>query len=250
MVLGFFDMSISGLENAPSYLCEYKAGTLRKAHVLSDNLFRDLQVRNLNVSNNLTVKTIYSDRFFRSTGNDLQIDGLMHFRDLGLESGGRRVCVGFGVNALGGGVDCSSVFEVIGDANDNPFVTVTRNVSGKNMGYAFGTAGEEDLWDFYVPGSADEITLVNIENASNVWTFTNRTGRFGIGIGTSAVGSITDRLTVNGNANISGILKLQPQSTPPANPTLGWIYVDSDSSELCFYNGTAWRASAQEGVCA
>ena len=38
--------------------------------------------------------------------------------------------------------------------------------------------------------------------------------------------------------HINDTLRLQPRSTAPTNPSLGDIYVDSDTNELCFYNST------------
>lgn len=40
---------------------------------------------------------------------------------------------------------------------------------------------------------------------------------------------------------LTTVMKLTPQSTPPSSPSLGWIYVDSDDSELYYYNGSAWE---------
>lgn len=36
-------------------------------------------------------------------------------------------------------------------------------------------------------------------------------------------------------------LFLKPQSSPPTSPSLGAMYADSDTNELCFYDGTNWQ---------
>lgn len=41
--------------------------------------------------------------------------------------------------------------------------------------------------------------------------------------------------------HITEAMRIQPQSSPPANPALGDLYVDSDTNELCFYNGSGWK---------
>jgi len=38
--VGFADVDVSGLSQIPSYMCEYRNGTLRKNHTLSEQLFR------------------------------------------------------------------------------------------------------------------------------------------------------------------------------------------------------------------
>ncbi|MCE2928064.1 MAG: hypothetical protein LW817_00350, partial [Candidatus Caenarcaniphilales bacterium] len=42
--------------------------------------------------------------------------------------------------------------------------------------------------------------------------------------------------------HISEAMRLEPQSSPPASPVMGDLYVDSDTGSLCFYNGSAWVA--------
>jgi hypothetical protein len=49
--------------------------------------------------------------------------------------------------------------------------------------------------------------------------------------------------------HISQAMRLEPQSSPPASPVLGDLYVDSDSNELCFFNGTVWTGMVAGGAC-
>ena len=49
--------------------------------------------------------------------------------------------------------------------------------------------------------------------------------------------------------HISEAMRIEPSSSPPASPSLGDLYVDSDSNELCFYNGSSWVAIAGAGSC-
>lgn len=59
-------------------------------------------------------------------------------------------------------------------------------------------------------------------------------------IGTS-LASPTAGLVVNaGGAQINEFLYIQPQSSPPGSPSLGYIYVDSDDNHIYFYNGSTW----------
>lgn len=45
-------------------------------------------------------------------------------------------------------------------------------------------------------------------------------------------------------------LYLLPKATPPSNPGKGFLYVDSDTNELCFYDGTSWTGLKAGGTCA
>jgi hypothetical protein len=61
-----------------------------------------------------------------------------------------------------------------------------------------------------------------------------------VGIGTS---------TPARKLHISEAMRLEPQASPPAAPSLGDLYVDSDTNELCFYNGTVWTGIVAGGAC-
>jgi len=47
--------------------------------------------------------------------------------------------------------------------------------------------------------------------------------------------------------HISEAMRLEPQSSPPASPALGDLYVDSDTTSLCYYNGSSWTAVTPGG---
>jgi len=49
---------------------------------------------------------------------------------------------------------------------------------------------------------------------------------------------------------INDILRLNPRSSAPSSPVLGEIYADSDTNELCFYDGSSWTGLKAGGVCA
>jgi hypothetical protein len=44
-------------------------------------------------------------------------------------------------------------------------------------------------------------------------------------------------------------INLQPVTSPPSIASLGDLYVDSDSQELCFYNGFLWVGVSYGGIC-
>ena len=50
--------------------------------------------------------------------------------------------------------------------------------------------------------------------------------------------------------HISDVMRLEPRSTAPSSPGLGDLYVDSDTNELCFYDGSAWTGLKTSGACA
>lgn len=50
--------------------------------------------------------------------------------------------------------------------------------------------------------------------------------------------------------HIKDVMRLEPRSTAPDNAALGDLYVDSDTSELCFFDGGVWVGISAGGVCA
>lgn len=60
-----------------------------------------------------------------------------------------------------------------------------------------------------------------------------------------------NNLTIHASdtTNIDSILRLTPRSSAPTG-NLGDIYVDSDSNELCFYDGSSWTGLKAGGACA
>jgi len=52
------------------------------------------------------------------------------------------------------------------------------------------------------------------------------------------------------NLHISDVMRLEPRGTAPDSPSIGDIYVDSDTNELCFYDGSSWTGLKAAGTCA
>lgn len=51
------------------------------------------------------------------------------------------------------------------------------------------------------------------------------------------------------NIHINDTMRLEPRSNPPQSPSLGDIYTDKESKELCFYNGSNWIGLVNRGEC-
>jgi hypothetical protein len=49
--------------------------------------------------------------------------------------------------------------------------------------------------------------------------------------------------------HISEAMRIQPQSSSPSSPALGDLYVDSDTNELCFYDGSSWTGLKAGAAC-
>lgn len=60
-----------------------------------------------------------------------------------------------------------------------------------------------------------------------------------------------NNLTIHASdtTNIDSVLRLTPRSSAPTG-NLGDIYVDSDTNELCFYDGSSWTGLKAGGTCA
>jgi len=50
--------------------------------------------------------------------------------------------------------------------------------------------------------------------------------------------------------NVKDTMKIEGRASAPSSPALGDIYVDSDSNELCFYDGSSWTGLKAAGTCA
>ena len=68
----------------------------------------------------------------------------------------------------------------------------------------------------------------------------NTTSGGNVGIGTASPAR---------SLHISDTMRLQPRATAPTSPSLGDLYVDSDTNELCFYDGSTWTGLKAGGAC-
>jgi sugar lactone lactonase YvrE len=59
-----------------------------------------------------------------------------------------------------------------------------------------------------------------------------------VGIGTT---SPSEALEVSGTVKINNVLRLEPMSSAPSNPSEGMLYYDSGAHTLKVYNGTDWQ---------
>jgi hypothetical protein len=73
-------------------------------------------------------------------------------------------------------------------------------------------------------------------NAGTALAVINNGGNLGVGISAPAR-----------KLHISQAMRLEPQSSPPTSPALGDLYVDSDTTSLCYYNGSSWTAVTPGG---
>ncbi|MCE2928060.1 MAG: hypothetical protein LW817_00330 [Candidatus Caenarcaniphilales bacterium] len=76
-------------------------------------------------------------------------------------------------------------------------------------------------------------------NAGTALTVVNNGGNLGVGISAPAR-----------KLHISQAMRLEPQSSPPASPSAGDLYVDSDGTQaLCIYLNGDWVVAAGTGSC-
>ncbi|MDA0773169.1 MAG: hypothetical protein O3C63_09560, partial [Cyanobacteria bacterium] len=100
-------------------------------------------------------------------------------------------------------------------------------------GYAMGVDNsDDDKFKISYSGTATPSL-----GTGDVFTIDD-TGNIGIGIADP-----TRRL------HISDVMKIEPRSSAPSTPTLGDIYIDSDSKEFCFYDGSSWVGLKAAGAC-
>lgn len=105
---------------------------------------------------------------------------------------------------------------------------ITDSASGGSAGYRWNENGAE-RWRLYYPGTSQRLLLdETVASDSTVMAWEN-TGEVGVG-----VADPVRTLDVKDYFRINGV------SSAPSSPALGDVYVDSDTSEFCFYNSTAW----------
>ena len=49
--------------------------------------------------------------------------------------------------------------------------------------------------------------------------------------------------------HVTDTMRIEPRNTAPGSASLGDLYVDNDTNELCFYNSTAWVGLVAGGAC-
>lgn len=117
--------------------------------------------------------------------------------------------------------------------------TVNTNKLDLNGDLEASTINGESLDGNFTNGSIlfSNIAGVLNEDAANLF-WDNNNKRLGIG-------NNNPQQTLH----ISDVMRLEPRSTAPSSPSLGDIYVDSDSNELCFYDGSVWVGLKAAGAC-
>jgi len=94
------------------------------------------------------------------------------------------------------------------------------------------------------------------------WWIESNNGRFSIGTTDDNLSDESTRLVIDSDGrvgigmtspartlDINGTMRIEPTASAPATPSLGDVYVDSDSNEFCFYTGSAWVGLAGGGTC-
>ncbi len=166
-------------------------------------------------------------------------------------------------------------FKIQPDAPDNSFV-----IEGTTGDIGIGTAFPGVQWDMQKTGNlqtrfqtsgASSVVRFEMTNPDQSWRIQMEADdEFGIRDNTNTLipftiepGAATDtlvidtndRVGINSNAplrdlHIFDTMKIEPRSAAPSSPLLGDVYVDSDTSEFCFYDGTVWTGLKAGGVCA
>lgn len=114
---------------------------------------------------------------------------------------------------------------------------------------ADGTDGN-DIGQLALTGGG---ALGSVRGASVVLTGNEdaKTGNLDLSAGNVAGGDVT--LSAGGAVRLrvlnSGAVHYEPRSTAPTGPSLGDTYVDSDTNEFCFYDGTIWTGLKGAGAC-
>jgi hypothetical protein len=144
--------------------------------------------------------------------------------------------VGIGTNAPMGKLHIfnSSTYEIRTGANDyEAFILNSLNTgTSPRMGIEFAKNGNS-LWrignDLFASG-INEFSIWDVQNSAKRFVI-NSNGNIGIGT-TSPARTL----------HINSIMRLEPISSAPSNPSEGDIYMDSITHKLMVYDGTTWQS--------
>ena len=79
---------------------------------------------------------------------------------------------------------------------------------------------------------------INLNNsATSTPKVLKQSNTFSVIGGNSGFGTTNPKRTVQ----IKGVMRLEPRNIEPLNPSLGDIYVNNVTEEICFYNGESWQ---------
>jgi len=122
-----------------------------------------------------------------------------------------------------------------------------RNIGiGRGAG-ALLTTGNDNI-NIGHPGVAGESNTIRLGNSQSVTYVAGIASSTGV-TGSNVVVDANGRLGVG---KISQMLRLAAVTSPPASCSLtekGSVYVDDDSNELCFCDGTSWTGLKAGGAC-
>lgn len=133
-------------------------------------------------------------------------------------------------------------------------IITSQNVTGSSGFFSFLgslTARITKLFIQDIDASNDAVIGRNLEVAENT-TLKNDLlvknnvviqGDLEAGKGKLKLSTADDRVT------ITDVLRLKPRPQAPDNASLGDIYVDTTSKELCFFDGQNWIGVAKNGTC-
>jgi hypothetical protein len=113
----------------------------------------------------------------------------------------------------------------------------TADLTGLNINLSTGAVDITGATSEAVGLNVD-VSGVDAQSSASAYAATFQGGN--VGIGTAAPVRVL---------HISDAMRLEPRSAAPSSAALGDFYVDSDSSSLCFHNGTAWVAVTGGGPC-
>jgi len=146
------------------------------------------------------------------------------------------------------GVDVNDVF--IDTTSSIPSTMENKSIISLTFTLNAGSVFENvNMDDFLMHGITTGDTLQNVTRWDGMIRLGNgEESTFNQGIYYNASTGI---MNLKSNiTNIQDVMSLEPISIAPSNPNLGYMYVDSDSNELCFYDGSSWTGIKAGGVCA
>lgn len=205
---GFIDLDISSLTAIPSYLCEYRDGSLRKSHALSDQVFKDIFVNSINANDwsNITI-------------TESQISDLTHTIDTNRSDS-----------------DILNVCSVYNDSSINS----TQNIESLGFFSFSGLTSELTNDQGFLSSESDPLSIhtdaintsqlnysLGLLSISNSWltNFINSFGFITEGDGTGGWDNSTGTPTANSSVIVVGNI------TQEINATI---------NKTSFYNGTCW----------
>lgn len=130
--------------------------------------------------------------------------------------------------------------------------TSVQNQRGATLSFGNPTRGSQNkiaMISAFMDDASD-VDVGGLKFYVKATTSTNGNLQEALSLSSGGNATIVGNIITDQNITIGQVLKITPMATAPPSPSEGWIYADSSTNELCYYDGSSWTGLKAGGVCA